>query len=72
MSVANEEFPLVCRVLKLIEVESYEVVEKVSLNLATKYIKLRPKNVQRVAISSHWSRTRRDRARPLPRSYEYD
>lgn len=72
MSVANEELPLVRRVLKLIEVESHEIVEKVALNLTTKYIEFGPKNVQRVTISSHRSRTRRDGARPLPRSCKND
>lgn len=68
MAVANEEFPLVHWVLKLIEVKSDKVVEKVALNLTAKYVELGPKYVQRVTISSHGSRARRDGARPLPGS----
>lgn len=68
MAVSNEELPLVCRVLELIEVKSDEIVEKVALHLATKHVESGAEYVQRVTISPSGPSARGDRARPLPGS----
>ena len=38
MAVLDQEFPLVCRVLELIEVERNQVIEEVALDLAAEYV----------------------------------
>ena len=40
MTIFNQEFPLVFRVLKSIKIKSYQIVEEASFNLATKDIDL--------------------------------
>lgn len=68
MAVGNKDFPFVCGVLELIQVECNQIVEEETLNLSTEDVKLGAKNVQCVPIATGRTGTGRDGPRPLARS----
>lgn len=68
VAVLNEQLPFVCGVLKLVQIECYQVIEKETLHLTAKNVELRAKNVECVAISARRTGTGRNRAGPLARS----
>lgn len=72
MAIPNKEFPLVPRVLKLVQVETNQVVEEIAFDLSTKNIKSRAKDVESVAVTPSRSRTWGYRSGPLTRSCNPD
>lgn len=70
MTVFDQKLPLVSRMLEGVEVECHQVVEEMTLYLASKNEDFRTEYVQRVAISSFRERTRGNSSRPLPICYD--
>lgn len=50
--ILNQEFPLICGVLQRIQVESHQVVEEVSLHLATENVYLGAQDIKRMSVTS--------------------
>lgn len=50
--ILNQELPLIRRVLQGIQIESYQVIEKVSFDLASEDVDFRTQDIERMAISS--------------------
>ena len=55
--VLDQDFPPVRRLLKRVEVESYQIVEKVALDLSTKDVDLAAEDVECMAVSPWRPRT---------------
>ena len=50
--ILNQKVPLIRRVLQSIQVECYQVVEEITLNLAPKNVYPGPKDVEGMAVTS--------------------
>ena len=70
VAIPNKNLPFVDGVLKLVEVECNQIIEKETLDLSSKYVEFGTQNVQRVTVSSGRPCAGRDSAGPLSGSWE--
>jgi hypothetical protein len=67
VAVLDKHFPLVCRVLELVQIESNQIIKEETLNLTSEHVKLRSQDVQCVSITSRGAGARRNGTGPLAR-----
>lgn len=63
--VLDQHLPAIGRYLKLVEVKRNQIIHKVALHLATKYVNFRSEDIQGMPISSSRPWTSRHSSRPL-------
>ena len=59
-SIRNQHLPSICWAGKLVQIESNEIIEEMSVNLTTENEELRPKDIERVSIAARRPRPRRE------------